>query len=130
VAHRRKTLETPAIVCDGASVMLGRKSGVVTRHGMKYPKLFSWHCLNHRLELALCDAIRDVTAVNHFKAFLDFIYSLCSQSTKNQLELRGASRELETQILRELETQILQIGQVLDVRWISSSFRTVKAAWT
>lgn len=102
--------------------MLGRKAGVVTKLAEKYTSLFSWHCLNHRLELGVNDAVREVTAINHFKCFLDTLYSLYSQSNKNQRELTEASHELEANLLR--------IGRVLDVRWISSSFRTVKAVWT
>ena len=65
-----------AIVSDGASVMLGRKAGVVTQLSAKYPRLFTWHCLNHRLELSVHDAVREITAINHFKAFICSIYSI------------------------------------------------------
>src|ERR1700731_3693645 len=101
--------------------MLGRKAGVATQLSAKYPRLFVWHCLNHRLELAVHDAVSEVTAINHFKSFIDAVYSLYTQSTKNQRELRGVSSELETQILR--------IGRILDVRWVASSFMTVRAVW-
>ena len=60
-----------AIVSDGASVMLGRKAGVDTQLSAKYPRLFVWHCLNHRLKLAVHDAVSEVTAINHFKSFID-----------------------------------------------------------
>lgn len=111
-----------SFVSDGASVMLGKKSGVASRLRGMYPAIFSWHCMNHRLELAVADAIKDVSAVNHFKCFLDCIYSLFSQSNKNQRALREACKELEV--------QFLQIGRVLDMRWVSSSLRTVRAIWT
>ena len=110
-----------AFVSDGASVRLGKKSGVASRLCAKYPKLFTWLCLNHRLELAVGDAVHDITTINHFKAFMDTMYSLYSMSPKNTRELKEASIELETQLLR--------IGRVLDVRWVASSFRTVKAVW-
>ncbi|XP_028437610.1 E3 SUMO-protein ligase KIAA1586 [Perca flavescens] len=32
-------------VSDGASVMLGKKSGVATRLTSRFPKLFVWHCM-------------------------------------------------------------------------------------
>ena len=111
-----------SFVSDGASVMLGKKSGVASRLRAKYPAIFQWHCMNHRLELAVADAVKDVNAVNHFKHFLDCIYSLFSQSNKNQRELSEACQELEV--------RFLQIGRVLDMRWISSSLRTVRAVWT
>jgi hypothetical protein len=44
--------------------MLGSKSGVAVRLLQHYPSLFVWHCMNHRLELAVEDAVRDVSNVN------------------------------------------------------------------
>ena len=32
---------------DGASVMLGKNSGVGTRLQENFPKIVIWHCLNH-----------------------------------------------------------------------------------
>jgi hypothetical protein len=87
-----------SFVSDGASVMLGTQSGVASRLRSLYPLIFSWHCMNHRLELAVADAIKDVSAVNHFKCFLDTIYSLFSQSNKNQRALSEACKELEVQV--------------------------------
>ncbi|KAF3844349.1 hypothetical protein F7725_007512 [Dissostichus mawsoni] len=77
-----------SFVSDGASVMLGKNSGVATRLTARYPNLFTWHFMNHRLELAVSDA-----AVNHFKVFLEKIHNLY-------------------------------------IRWVASSFRSVKAVWT
>jgi len=45
-----------AFVSDGASVMTGRKSGVAAQLTDIFPKLVTWHCLNHRSELAVGDA--------------------------------------------------------------------------
>lgn len=74
-------------VSDGVSFMIGRKSGVATRLTAKYPNLFTWHCMNHRLELALADTVDEVASVNHFKTFMEKIYNLYSQSSKNSREL-------------------------------------------
>ena len=49
---------------DGASVMLGKKSGVATRLKARFPQLMTWHCLNHRLELAVNDAVKSCTQIN------------------------------------------------------------------
>ncbi|XP_051997765.1 E3 SUMO-protein ligase KIAA1586-like [Xyrauchen texanus] len=48
-----------AFACDGASVMLGRKAGVAAQLCSKFPYLFVWHCSNHRLELAVCDVLKE-----------------------------------------------------------------------
>uniref|UniRef100_H3AXD6 DUF4371 domain-containing protein n=1 Tax=Latimeria chalumnae TaxID=7897 RepID=H3AXD6_LATCH len=110
-----------SFVSGGVSVMLGRNSGVVTRLCSKYPQLFTWHCMNHRLELAVADAIDEVTIVNHFKAFMEKLHNIYRQSNKNEREFNEASAEVGSQILR--------LGRILDVRWVASSFRTVQAVW-
>ena len=106
---------------DGASVMLGIKSGVAAKLTISFPRLISWHCFNHRLELAVSDAVKSCTEINNFKAFIDSLYALYSMSPKCQREL--------TQCADELDVMLNKIGRILDVRWVSSSFRTVRAIW-
>lgn len=77
--------------------------------------------MNHRLELAVSDAVDEVNAINHFKAFMDKMHNLYGQSNKNSRELLQAAEEVGTQVLK--------IGRVLTVRWVASSFRAVKAVW-
>jgi len=110
-----------SFVTDGASVLLGKRNGVAVRLKEKYPLIFSWHCLNHRLELAVGDTLKDITATNHFKHFLDSLYSLYSRSPKNQIELK--------EHCTSLNEIFLKIGKVLDVLWVASSFRTISVIW-
>lgn len=56
---------------------------------------------------------------NNLEFFLAKLYSLYHQSTKNARELEEAAAELNMQILK--------IGQVFTIRWVSSSYNTVKA---
>uniref|UniRef100_A0A3Q1EYJ4 HAT C-terminal dimerisation domain-containing protein n=1 Tax=Acanthochromis polyacanthus TaxID=80966 RepID=A0A3Q1EYJ4_9TELE len=49
-----------AFLCDGASVMLGRRAGVAAQLCARFPNLFVWHCSNHRLELAVGDVHKEV----------------------------------------------------------------------
>ncbi|XP_061476360.1 E3 SUMO-protein ligase KIAA1586 homolog isoform X4 [Rhineura floridana] len=110
-----------AFCSDGANSMLGRKSGVATKLLEKFPKVIIWHCLNHRLQLSLDDSISDIKQVNHFKIFLDKIYSIYHQSNKNQTEL-------ET-VAKELEMEIIKIGRVLGPRWAACSLQAATAVW-
>jgi len=50
--------------------MLGKKFGVAARLTARYLNLFSWHCIDHSLELAVFDAVDEFQAVNHFKTFI------------------------------------------------------------
>lgn len=106
---------------DGASVMLGNKAGLAVRLRVKFPRIISWHCFNHRLELSVNDAVKSCTESNHFKIFMGALYATYSMSPKCQRELAECAKNLETQITR--------IGKVLDVRWVASSYRSVKAVW-
>lgn len=106
---------------DGASVMLGKKSGVAQRLMVKYPNIIVWHCLNHRLELSVGDVVSEVVGVNYFRGFMDKLYALYSQSPKNMAELEEHAKDVGKQVLR--------IGRVLNTRWVASSFRTVSSVW-
>ena len=110
-----------AFASDGASVMLGRKAGIATKMSEKYPNILTWHCLNHRLELAVGDTVHDITAMNHFQSFMDSLYTLYSRSPQNQEQLKECAAKLTLQVRR--------IGRVLDTRWVTSSYRTVSAVW-
>ncbi|KAF2888577.1 hypothetical protein ILUMI_17596, partial [Ignelater luminosus] len=49
-----------AFCSDGASTMLGRKSGVAAKLLESFSKIIVWHCLNHRLQLSLDDSISEI----------------------------------------------------------------------
>ena len=49
---------------DGISVKMGKKSGVAKKLMEKYPDIIVWHCLNHRLQLSVGDAVSEVVGVN------------------------------------------------------------------
>lgn len=110
-----------AVSCDGAAVMLGRKSGVCALLKERFPSIIVWHCSNHRLELCVNDVVKKMATINRFKAFIDKLYVLYHASPKN-------SRDLHL-VADELGVQLLKIGRVLDTRWVASSFRTVSAIW-
>ena len=109
------------LTCDGASVMLGRRSGVATRLKDLFPNIMVWHCSAHRLELAVGDVMKEMGAINNFKTFMDKLYALYSTSNKNRLELKECADGLNIQLCK--------IGRVLDNRWVASSLRTVEAVW-
>lgn len=110
------------ICTDGASVMMGKNSGVQTLLKKSFPRVLGWHCMNHRLELSVNDAVKSCTEINHFVIFIHKLYCTYSQSPKNIRELTKSAVQLETQIMR--------IGRMLETRWVASSFKTVIAVWT
>ncbi|XP_048037434.1 E3 SUMO-protein ligase KIAA1586-like [Megalobrama amblycephala] len=109
------------IATDGAAVLTGRVGGLVTKLKQDFPKVQSIHCLAHRLELAVKDSLKEVAGCNQFEFFISKLYALYNQSSKNARLLQEAATGLNMQILK--------IGQIFTIRWVASSFRTVKAVW-
>lgn len=104
---------------DGASCMIGEHKGVATLLKAKFPLLQTFHCMAHRLELAVKNAIEEVNVVSHFKIFVDQLYKVYSTSPKNQRELDAAA-EL-------LSVELLKVQKIFDVRWVFSSYVAIKA---
>jgi len=46
-----------SLTTDGASVMLGKTSGVAALIKTRFPRVIIWHCANHRLELTVGDTL-------------------------------------------------------------------------
>lgn len=110
-----------SIATDGASVLTGKTNGVIARLKREFPKVQSIHCLAHRLELAVHDSLKAVSGCSHFEIFISKLYTVYHQSYKNARLLQEAAADLNMQILK--------IGQVFTIRWVASSYNTVRAVW-
>ena len=60
--------------------------------------------MNHRIELAVADAAADTTGVNHFRSFVDALYSLYSRLSKTQKSLETEAAELDIQLKKNRES--------------------------
>ena len=85
--------------------MLGCKSGVKKLLSERFPSIIVWHCANHRLELAVGDAVKKTSGINRFKSFIDELYVIYHASPKNSRELHLCA-EL-------LGAELLKIGRIL-----------------
>ena len=101
--------------------MLGVHSGVGARLKKKFPALLLCHCLNHRLALAISNAVSSINGFYSIPAFFDKIYSVYSYCSKLETQL--------CEISIHLDLQLKKIGKIFTVRWIASSYRAVKALW-
>ena len=80
--------KTVAFASDGAAVMTGRKTGVVTRLKAGRPEIIGVHCFPHRLELAFKDAIKDVSLHKKVEGFLLSLYLFYHNSPLNRGNLK------------------------------------------
>ena len=93
-----------ALASDGASVMLGCKSGVGTLLKKDFQSIILWHTLNHRLELAVNDSINAVSGNNCIQAFFNKVYSANSMPPNLQRELKSISRKVDVEVKESWKT--------------------------
>lgn len=108
---------------DGASNLRGHVKGAlqIIANSLNRSDLFTFHCMNHKLELAVHDAVATTTKVSHLRMFMDSLYAYYSRSPDH-------CRMIES-ISETLNTEIRKIGKIFDVRWLSSSYRSIDAVY-
>ncbi|WAR04742.1 ZN862-like protein [Mya arenaria] len=74
---------------DGASVMVGSKSGVVTRVNKEVPGVLQTHCLAHRLALSCCSGADCIPYLVKVQEILNSIYKYFHNSPKNTAMLEA-----------------------------------------
>ena len=110
-------------VCtDGASNLQGAVNGALAHMKAKLKTDFMvFHCMAHKLELAISDVIKLVTEIGHLQSFTDALYAHFSRSPKNQNQLKS--------IAVDLHVHLLKVCRTFDIRWVASSYRSVHAIW-
>ncbi|KAH7437452.1 hypothetical protein KP509_05G072900 [Ceratopteris richardii] len=101
-----------SIATDGASVMVGHKTGVLARFQEATPHIMGVHCIAHRQALAAKDGF---VTHPHVYAFVDKVankvYSWLGKSSKRHDELWKIMTEYDIVDMRAL--------QIHSVRWLS-----------
>ena len=107
-----------AFGADGASVNLGKKAGVTALIRKDIPYLIDFHCLPHRLDLALLEMQRSCKMVEEVYDMLNLVwktYHYCAKSTRDLKALAG-----------ELGVNVLKPTQVSGTRWLPHVSRALK----
>ena len=96
---------------DGASVMVGRHTGVATQLKQCSPSLISIHCVNHPLALAAAHAADHIPYLQRFKTNLRNLFSFYQNSP---VRLSGLHA-----IQALLDDPAIKLKEAKDVRWLS-----------
>ena len=106
---------------DGASVMSGECAGVSAKILERNTKAVYIHCCAHRLNLALVDTVKAVTAAEDFFSFLQMPYVFMSSSKAHEIFL-------EQQKVLKL-CQEIRLKKLSDTRWACrhSSIKAIAA---
>ena len=85
---------------DGVSVMMGHKGGVAALLKAVVPHLIDIHCVAHRLQLSVLDAIRDHPYISEFESGLKKLFSFYSKSPNHLGQLQEVASLLEDTVRR------------------------------
>ena len=100
-----------SLATDGASVMMGHKTGVgVQMKSKHYPFSIQTHCIAHRLNLACTDSIKKEDYLVTFRDKFDSLYHFMSSSPAHVYALK--------QIQQVLEEPELSIKEPHSIRWL------------
>ncbi|XP_049904301.1 zinc finger protein 862-like [Epinephelus moara] len=83
-----------AISTDGAAVMVGARSGVVSRLKEKTPYIIGVHCMAHRLELSFKDVIKSISLFQQVEELLSGLYTFYHVSPLNRANLVKSYKDL------------------------------------
>ena len=104
---------------DGASVMSGHLNGVQAKFKVLQPGIVYTHCVAHKLELAVLDAIkRNDKYLSEFDDTINSILRFYFYSPVRRKELK--------EIAELLQGDFKQMGLLKNIRWVSSRSRALK----
>ena len=103
---------------DGASVNLGKKGGVAALMRKDIPYLVDFHCLPHRLELALLEMQKSCKSVEEVYEVMNLVWKTYHYSAKSSREFKALASELGIDALKPT--------QVSGTRWLPHVNRALK----
>ena len=103
---------------DGASVNMGKFTGLGTRLKVEAPWLQVIHCFNHRLELALKDAFSQSPVFSTVDTFITKLYYLYQKSPKRLRCLRELTEANEKTIPKPTKAG--------GTRWLDFKYNAIK----
>ena len=103
---------------DGASVMMGSKTGVAKRTSeMVEHSIVTIHCVAHNLELAVADAVKTVPYLQKFQDTIYQVFKFYYYSLKKRRELQD--------VIDIIQENTAHFGGVSTTRWLASRHRAL-----
>lgn len=104
---------------DGASVMMGVRTGVRALLQRDFPAIIVIHCVAHKLELSVLDAAKSMPYLQKFEATMKSIFNFYHFSPKRRREL--------AEMADLVSTMLTNYSSVKAVRWVASKSRALVA---
>ena len=110
------------VICanfDGASVMMGQTNGVAGQLKRRVPHIIVLHCVAHKLELAVLDAVKWFPYLQKFDDTIKAVFKLYYYSPKKRRELK--------EIGDLIEEKVAHFSGLKSTRWLPSRLRSLMA---
>lgn len=122
-----------SFVSDGASVMVGERSGVATRlkADERIQSLISVHCVCHKLALACTDTLNDLATIKKMQNTLNTLWQLLDNSNKKTAIFLKVQLEVSEITLSNKNSQkkiAKKLKKACQTRWLSFN-AAVQSAW-
>lgn len=106
---------------DGASVMVGKREGLVTKLKRDNPSLLAIHCICHRLALACVDTNSDLSYMKEVEGHVTHVWKLFHYSPVKLAALLKAQTEVHKMNLSGQTTKFLTrtMKRACQTRWLS-----------
>lgn len=99
------------LASDGASVMIGHKTGVGARLAVKCPGLVQVHCVAHRLNLCCIDALKQHPYLQLLREKVNSLFSYFSKSSIRSDKLK--------QFQEALGEGSVKLKHAIEIRWLA-----------
>ena len=106
---------------DGAGVMIGKHKGFIRYIGEFFPYLLANHCISHRLELSISDALKENEMYEIIDKLTKLIYAQLSRSF-------AYTQKLREQLIK-LKQEYKKILKQCDTRWLSRHSSVLSMAY-
>ena len=115
---------------DGASVMVGKRTGVATRLKQVNPVLLNIHCICHRLALACTDSNESLTYIKNLETLLRQLWQFFENSPQRMAAYLKMQTELKSIRLnrKTVKRVVKRLKKACRTRWLSleASVKAVK----
>ncbi|CAM2101000.1 unnamed protein product [Caretta caretta] len=99
---------------DGASVMLGKLSGVAAQLKRDIPHLVQQHCIAHREDLGISDAWKEVKLIRDIKTLMRTVYTVFCWSSRRKCKFQ--------EIVDASEWESVAFKALNEVCWLTRHF--------
>ncbi|CAM5083260.1 unnamed protein product, partial [Eretmochelys imbricata] len=112
--HQLELMKMVMFISDGASVMLGKLNGVAAHLKCDIPYLVQQHCVAHREDLGISDALKEIKLIRDIETLMRTVYTVFCRSSRRKCKFQ--------EIVDASECESVAFRALNEERWLSRHF--------